>query len=131
MGTARSACVALETISMAWGDTGEGDSDGGPGLSPSAALHPLPYLVGAEASGPAPEISGGHSDAELQNGEDEQHNGNPVPCELHGGENPVSNTQEEETPQGGAHPTLRGGDLGGFPSSISHWLRRGVTRSHF
>lgn len=60
---------------------------------------PSSYLVGAEAGGPAPEIGGGHGDAEFQDGEGEQHDGNPIPCELQDGQNPISTRQEH--PGGG------------------------------
>lgn len=66
------------------------------GFCPAALCPPVPYLVGAETGGPAPEISSGHGDAELQDGEDEQHDRNPVPCELQDRESPISSTHEEK-----------------------------------
>lgn len=66
-----------------------------------AATTPSSYLVGAEAGGPAPEIGGGHGDAEFQDGEDEQHDGNPIPCELQDGENPISTPSSRTDPTQG------------------------------
>lgn len=51
------------------------------------------YLVGAEACCPAPEVGSGDSNAELQDGEDEQHDGDAIPCELQSGEGSISSAQ--------------------------------------
>lgn len=128
--------MALGTISMAWGTAGGWDGAGGvqSGLSPF--VPPLPYLVRAEAGGPAPKVGGGHGDAELQDGEDEQDDGDAVPCELHGGKNKpqnISSAQEEETPQDRTSLTFWGKDFGVhlLPQVLSTAaLALGMPRSH-
>lgn len=51
------------------------------------------YLIGAESCCSAPEVSSGNSNAELQDGEDEQHDGDAIPCELQSGEGSISSAQ--------------------------------------